>query len=84
MMTTQDVLLACMLVVELPSAQEMPHLDLDQVEVQWHEMSNLQGQFVLGTYSFGLVKIEELGLKTVLLQPKVVMSEHNVLVFSDL
>jgi hypothetical protein len=71
-MATRDFLSDRILVVEAPPSQDMPSVDPQLVEVQWPDMGNLQANHVIGTYSFGLVKMEASGQKTVLLRPKVV------------
>jgi hypothetical protein len=53
----------------------MPTFDTSRVQVQWSDIGETPTSQVIGTYSFGLLKIEESGRKTVLLRPKVVIDD---------
>jgi hypothetical protein len=56
-----------------PSKQEMSIIDTSRVEIQWAGIvAPEKNDRVLGTFSFGLQKLEETGSPTVLLRPKVI------------
>jgi hypothetical protein len=56
-----------------PSKQDMPIIDTACVEIQWAGIAAPEkNDRVLGTYGFGLLKIEEGGLPVVVLRPKVI------------
>jgi thiamine phosphate synthase YjbQ (UPF0047 family) len=60
-------------IVMSPSKQDMPIIDTNLVDIQWEGIVAPAGDDrVLGTYAFGLLKVQEDGPPIVLLRPKII------------
>jgi hypothetical protein len=71
----RDMISVKLCVVLSPPPDIMPTIDLDRVDIQWPVRGGPPAQHVLGTYSLGLIKIDEFDHRTVLIRPRVITDQ---------